>query len=84
MHIAANKPSGLTAKDVPEAAIAMERKIAAEKAAESGKPPEIVTKMVEGSVAKYLKEAVDNMTPFYQHWKQKYDERIMSPSENFC
>ena len=69
MHIAANKPSGLTAKDVPEAAIAMERKIAAEKAAESGKPPEIVTKMVEGSVAKYLKEVSLLNQPFVKNDK---------------
>jgi elongation factor Ts len=41
---------------VPADLIANERKIATEKAAESGKPAEIVTKMVEGSVQKFLKE----------------------------
>jgi elongation factor Ts len=41
---------------VPAELIANERKIATEKAAESGKPAEIVAKMVEGSVQKYLKE----------------------------
>jgi elongation factor Ts len=41
---------------VPAELVANERKIAAEKAAESGKPAEIVAKMVEGSVQKFLKE----------------------------
>ncbi len=56
MHIAAMKPFSLTAAEVPQDKIDMERRIATEKAAESGKPPEIVAKMVEGSVQKYLKE----------------------------
>jgi elongation factor Ts len=46
----------IDAKGVPAELIENERKIAAEKAAESGKPAEIVAKMVEGSVQKYLKE----------------------------
>jgi elongation factor Ts len=41
---------------VPAEKVELERKIAAEKAAESGKPADIVAKMVEGSVQKYLKE----------------------------
>jgi elongation factor Ts len=56
MHIAAMKPVALSSAEVPAALIEQERKIAAEKAAESGKPAEIVAKMVEGSVQKYLKE----------------------------
>ena len=56
MHIAAMKPVALSSADVPAALIAKERSVAEAKAAESGKPPEIVTKMVEGSIAKYLKE----------------------------
>jgi elongation factor Ts len=46
----------IDAKGVPAELIDNERKIAAEKAAESGKPAEIVAKMVEGSVQKFLKE----------------------------
>jgi elongation factor Ts len=46
----------IDSKGVPAELIDNERKIAAEKAAESGKPPEIVAKMVEGSVQKFLKE----------------------------
>ena len=56
MHIAAMKPVALSSADVPAELVAKERSIAEAKAAESGKPPEIVTKMVEGSIAKYLKE----------------------------
>lgn len=64
MHIACNKPSGLTAKDVPEDKIAVERNIAELKAKESGKPPAIVSKMVEGAVQKYLKEVTLTSQPF--------------------
>jgi elongation factor Ts len=56
MHVAAMKPAALSQADVPADMVAKERKIAAEKAAESGKPAEIVAKMVEGSVQKFLKE----------------------------
>jgi len=56
MHIAAMKPVALSSSDVPADLVDRERRIAAEKAAESGKPADIVAKMVEGSVQKYLKE----------------------------
>jgi elongation factor Ts len=56
MHIAAMKPVALSQADVPADLVDKERRIATEKAAESGKPAEIVAKMVEGSVQKYLKE----------------------------
>jgi elongation factor Ts len=56
MHVAAMKPVSLSADDVPATLIEKERSVAALKAAESGKPADIVTKMVEGSVQKYLKE----------------------------
>ena len=56
MHVAAMKPAALSAAEVPAAMVDKERKIATEKAAESGKPAEIVAKMVEGSVQKFLRE----------------------------
>lgn len=56
MHVAAMKPVALTSADVPAEMIAKERSVAEGKAAESGKPADIVAKMVEGSVQKYLKE----------------------------
>jgi len=56
MHVAAMKPAALSQAEVPAALVDKERKIATEKAAESGKPADIVAKMVEGSVQKFLKE----------------------------
>jgi elongation factor Ts len=56
MHVAAMKPAALSSAEVPAELVEKERKIAAEKAAESGKPANIVAKMVEGSVQKFLKE----------------------------
>ena len=56
MHIAAMKPVSLSSADVPASLIETERNVATAKAAESGKPADIVTKMVEGSVQKFLKE----------------------------
>jgi len=56
MHIAAMKPVALSSADVPADLIAKERSVAEQKAAESGKPADIVAKMVDGSVQKYLKE----------------------------
>jgi elongation factor Ts len=50
------KPAALSQAEVPADLVDKERRIAAEKAAESGKPADIVAKMVEGSVQKYLKE----------------------------
>jgi elongation factor Ts len=70
MHIAASKPQGLSKEDVPADLVERERNIAAVKAAESGKPPDIVAKMVEGSVQKFLKEATLLGQPFVKNDKQ--------------
>jgi elongation factor Ts len=56
MHIAASKPKALSADGVDAADVERERSIARQKAAESGKPAEIVEKMVEGAAQKFLKE----------------------------
>jgi len=56
MHVAAMKPAALSSANVPAELVDKERRIATEKAAESGKPADIVAKMVEGSVQKFLKE----------------------------
>jgi elongation factor Ts len=57
-HIAAANPLALTSDGLDPALVERERGIAREKAAESGKPPEIVEKMVEGAIAKFRKENV--------------------------
>jgi len=56
MHIAASKPRAIDASGVDAEFIEKERSIAEQKAAESGKPADIVAKMVEGAVNKVLKE----------------------------
>ncbi|PTD20047.1 translation elongation factor Ts [Sphingomonas fennica] len=71
MHIAAAAPLALTADGLDAETIERERAIATEKAAESGKPANIVEKMVEGAIAKYRKEnalvsqafVIDGKTP---------------------
>ena len=49
-------PPFATADEVPAEVLDKERRILSEQALESGKPPEIVTKMVEGRIRKYLEE----------------------------
>ena len=71
MHIAAAFPHALDADGLDAEVIERERKIAAEKAAESGKPADVQEKMVEGAVKKFAKEnallsqvfVMDNKTP---------------------
>src|SRR5688572_2889586 len=56
MHIAAANPLALRGEDLDSELVERERSIAQEKAAESGKPANIVEKMVEGALAKFRKE----------------------------
>ena len=56
MHIAATNPNCIDETGVPAETLEKERRILTEQAQESGKPPEIVEKMVNGRVAKFLKE----------------------------
>jgi len=70
MHIAASKPLALSREDVSDEVVRKERDIAAAKAAESGKPANIVEKMVEGAVQKFLKEVTLLGQPFVKNDKQ--------------
>jgi elongation factor Ts len=56
MHVAAAFPLALNEAGIPADMIERERKIASDKAAESGKPADVIAKMVDGSVAKFVKE----------------------------
>jgi elongation factor Ts len=76
MHIAAMKPVALSAADVPADKIATEKNVAELKAAESGKPPEIVSKMVEGSIQKYLKEVSLLNQIFVKNDKQTVEQML--------
>lgn len=56
MHIAASKPKSLDSSGVPAELLDTERRIAIEKARESGKPEAMLEKIAEGTVRKYLKD----------------------------
>ena len=64
MHIAATNPVCVDEDGVPADTLERERRIFVEQAAASGKPPEIVEKMVTGRVAKFLKEITLVGQPF--------------------
>jgi len=76
MHIAAMKPVALSSDEVPADLIEKERSIASQKAAESGKPAEIVAKMVEGIVQKYLKEVSLFNQLFVKNDKQTVEQML--------
>ncbi len=58
MHVAATAPLSLTTDDLDSAAIDKERAIFTEQALASGKPPNVVEKMVEGRIRKFYEEVV--------------------------
>jgi elongation factor Ts len=86
MHVAAMKPKALATADVSAELIEVERRVAAEKAAEdaaaavaAGKPaqsPEIVAKRVEGSVQKFLKEVSLLNQTFVKNDKQTVEQML--------
>jgi elongation factor Ts len=77
-HIAFADPMGLTADDVPADLVEKERQFAVEEAAESGKPAEIVEKMVEGKVRKFLAANALLEQPFVHDEKQKVKDILGS------
>jgi elongation factor Ts len=78
MQIAAARPVALSSAEVPAEMVQKERDIAKAKAAESGKPANIVEKMVEGSVQKYLKEVTLLGQPFVKDDKQTVEALLKS------
>ena len=86
MHVAAMKPKALATADVPTELIEVERRVAAEKAADdsatagaAGKPaqsPEIVARRVEGSVQKFLKEVSLLNQTFVKNDKQTVEQML--------
>ncbi len=64
MHVAATNPICIDAAGVPAETLESERRIIAEQAQESGKPPEIIEKIVGGRMAKFLKEITLLGQPF--------------------
>ena len=76
MHVAAMKPKALSQADVPAHLVETERSVATAKAAESGKPADIVAKMVEGSVQKCLKEVSLLNQTFVKNDKQTVEQML--------
>ena len=71
MHISAATPLAVTENEIDPALVAKEREIAAAQAAESGKPANIIEKMVEGRVRKYYDEVVLLRQPFVKDDKKQ-------------
>ncbi len=71
MHIAFADPMGITTDDVPADLVAKEREIASEQAKDSGKPANIIEKMVEGKVGKFLAANALLEQPFIRDDKKK-------------
>jgi elongation factor Ts len=67
MHIAASKPMCVSPDQVPAEKIAHEREIYSAQAAESGKPANIIEKMVEGRIQKFLAEVALLGQPFVKN-----------------
>ena len=76
MHIAFAKPRYMRKDDVPAEVAAKEREILAARAIESGKPPEIVAKMIEGGINKYLGEISLLGQPFVKDDKQTMEKML--------
>jgi elongation factor Ts len=64
MHVAASSPAALNREEVDPALLAREKAIFVEQAAESGKPENIIEKMVEGRINKFYKEICLVEQPF--------------------
>ena len=80
MHIAALKPVAVAKEQVSAELIERERTIAAARAAESGKPANIVEKMIEGAVAKYLGEVTLLGQPFVKGDGKQTVEQLLKAS----
>lgn len=80
MHIAASKPVCVSGDQVPAELLARERQIFEAQAAESGKPANIVEKMVDGRIAKYLAEVTLLGQPFVKNPDQTVEALLATKS----
>ena len=78
MHIAASKPVAISANDVDPSIIDRERKILIEQAQDSGKPDNIIEKMVEGRISKFFSE----ITLLDQTWVMDGETKVSKVIEN--
>jgi len=76
MHIAFAKPRYMAKADVPADVIGREREVLMARAKESGKPPEIAAKMVEGGLAKFVNELTLLGQPFVKDDKLSVEKAL--------
>lgn len=76
MHIAFARPKYMSKGEVPSEVVNEERKIQEARAKESGKPPEIAAKMVEGSLSKFVGEMTLLGQPFVRDDKQTVEKML--------
>jgi elongation factor Ts len=82
MHIAASKPVCVSAEQVPAELIEKEKEIFSAQAAESGKPADIVEKMVTGRINKFLKEVTLVGQPFVKDPDSTVEKLLKSKNAN--
>jgi len=78
MHVAAMNPNCIDETGVAAETLERERRIFSEQAAESGKPPEIIEKMISGRIAKFLKEITLLGQPFVKDDKGTVGQLLKS------
>ena len=78
MHIAASKPVAISANDVDPTIIQRERKVLTEQAKNSGKPDNIIEKMVEGRISKFFSE----ITLLDQTWVMDGESKVSQVIES--
>ena len=74
MHVAASRPQFLSANEVPEDVRESERKVLVAQSEDSGKPPEIVAKMIDGKLRKFLGEITLLGQPFVKDPDQSVEK----------
>ncbi|MDJ0955955.1 MAG: translation elongation factor Ts [Arenicellales bacterium] len=78
MHVAASRPLCISRDDVPEGVLSKEREIYTAQAADSGKPQNIVDKIVEGRLQKYLNEVTLLGQPYVKDPDQSVQKLLAS------
>ena len=76
MHVAASAPLWVQQEDIPADVVAQKRAELTELARQTGKPPEIVTKMVEGRMRKFYEEVVLTAQPFVLNPDQRVGQAL--------
>lgn len=82
MHIAAIKPESLDVADLDQALVARERDVLTEQARGSGKPDEVIAKMIEGRIRKFYSEVVLLEQPFVMDGKTPVKEALAAAEKS--